>query len=600
MSRTLSRLAFLLLAAIAVPGSSLRGGEQGQSNRTDSGQGTVVVTGGGTCSGTCSGTYSTGTLTISGGTLEEESSPLQLYGGTTATCGFGFYGGIGAAGATSKTFPTPIPAGPVFYVIIEGAGMGDTVRTVPCTGKETVLTAVGHVNGIPEVSNAKIWIARPSASNPNKSTILNVDWEAVSKRGINKTNYTLLPGDRLVLGEDPVITRTNLLAKTTNPIERVMGVVSLTTSTVNGLQSTPAATELIKELVRKGCFTDDEELKKIILDMIGRAEAGKTAVPKAEAHDRDHGDGMSGTASAQGVPGPKSAEGETSKTPGLKAEGGQEPSEKETGSQIAAEAAPHELAMRPLPAYRIEPPDVIRIEMHMSSGGPSSPSVTGPYLVGPDGTINLRKYGLVAVSGKTVAEARVAIQDQLKQFMASPELAVDVVGYNSKVYYIITQGGGLGDNCRRYPITGKETVLDALAGVNGLSQMSSKNIWVARPTGADAQKGRILRVDYDAITCCAATATNYQLMPGDRVFIAEDPLVAQNSLLNKKVAPLERTMGLISLTASTLRSLSNIPGGSETLKELVQKGFFTEDKELKKIVLDAIRRDEEKKKTAPR
>ena len=43
--------------------------------------------------------------------------------------------------------------------------------------------------------------------------------------------------------------------------------------------------------------------------------------------------------------------------------------------------------------------------------------VTGQYLVGPDGTVNLRQYGMVHVAGKTVNEARVAIQNHLKQFL---------------------------------------------------------------------------------------------------------------------------------------------------------------------------------------
>ena len=107
--------------------------------------------------------------------------------------------------------------------------------------------------------------------------------------------------------------------------------------------------------------------------------------------------------------------------------------------------------------------------------------VTGQYLVGPDGTINLWKYGVVKIAGKTVAEARVAIQDYLKKFLDSPEISVDVAAYNSKVYYVITQGAGQGDSVRRLPITGNETVLDAISQVNGLSQLSKKKIWIARP-----------------------------------------------------------------------------------------------------------------------
>ena len=118
--------------------------------------------------------------------------------------------------------------------------------------------------------------------------------------------------------------------------------------------------------------------------------------------------------------------------------------------------------------------------------------LTGQYLVGPDGTINLRQYGLVHVAGKTVTEARLAIQKHLTHFLDSPELSVDVVAYNSKVYYVITQGAGMGDNVRRFPVTGNETVLDAISQVNGLSQLSSTQIWIARPAPGEFR----LRADH--------------------------------------------------------------------------------------------------------
>ena len=83
-------------------------------------------------------------------------------------------------------------------------------------------------------------------------------------------------------------------------------------------------------------------------------------------------------------------------------------------------------------------------------------------------------------------------RNNLPRILDSPELSVDVVAYNSKVYYIITQGAGLGDNVRRLPVTGNETVLDAISQINGLSQVSSKNIWIARPSAADPEKANDL------------------------------------------------------------------------------------------------------------
>ena len=78
--------------------------------------------------------------------------------------------------------------------------------------------------------------------------------------------------------------------------------------------------------------------------------------------------------------------------------------------------------------------------------------------------------------GKTVTEIREALRKHLSRYFDSPEVSVDVIAYNSKVFYVITQGAGLGDNVRRVPVTGNDTVLDALSMVNGLSPVSSTTI----------------------------------------------------------------------------------------------------------------------------
>lgn len=184
--------------------------------------------------------------------------------------------------------------------------------------------------------------------------------------------------------------------------------------------------------------------------------------------------------------------------------------------------------------------------------------ITGPYLVGPDGTVNLRQYGSVHVAGKTVFEARLALEQHLKLFLDSPEVSVDLAAYNSKVYYVITEGSSAGDNIVRIPITGNETVLDAISQIQGLSQLSSKNIWIARPAPGGFGCEQILPVDYIAITRGGMTATNYQLMPGDRVFIAEDPVLAFAGFLNRLTTPVERVLGIGSLTSSTVRGFQLI------------------------------------------
>ena len=184
--------------------------------------------------------------------------------------------------------------------------------------------------------------------------------------------------------------------------------------------------------------------------------------------------------------------------------------------------------------------------------------VTGQYLVAQDGTVNLRQYGVVHIAGRTVTEAKMAIQEHLKQYLDSPEVSVNVVAYNSKVYYIITQGAGLGDSVRRLPVTGNECVLDAISQINGLSQVSSKKIWIARPAPHDVGCQQILPIEWDAITQGGQTATNYQLLPGDRLFVAEDELITFTNVVGKVTAPIERLAGILGLGDSTLRGFETM------------------------------------------
>jgi polysaccharide biosynthesis/export protein len=191
--------------------------------------------------------------------------------------------------------------------------------------------------------------------------------------------------------------------------------------------------------------------------------------------------------------------------------------------------------------------------------------IAGQHLVGPDGTVTLGSYGSVRVVGMTLMQAKYAIEQYLSQFLDNPEVSLDVFAYNSKVYYIVTQGAGLGDAVYRFPVTGNETVLDAISQINGLNFNCSKRIWIARPTDVPGQ-AQILPVEWDAITSQAYANTNYQLMPGDRLFVAEDKLVAFDTGIGKVTAPLERIMGFSMLGVGTVTRFSGpvLKGGGNS------------------------------------
>jgi polysaccharide export outer membrane protein len=182
--------------------------------------------------------------------------------------------------------------------------------------------------------------------------------------------------------------------------------------------------------------------------------------------------------------------------------------------------------------------------------------IRGEHLVYPDGTLNLGLYGSVLVAGLTIPEAKLAVEEYLSNYLEKPEVSVSIGGFNSKVYYVITDGASNGETISRLPVTGSETVLDAIAQVNGLQPQASKHrIWISRPAPAHSGCFQVLPVDWDAIVRGADTATNYQILPGDRIYIESQYLVTLNNVIAKIVAPVERVMGVLLLSSEAVRSL---------------------------------------------
>lgn len=182
--------------------------------------------------------------------------------------------------------------------------------------------------------------------------------------------------------------------------------------------------------------------------------------------------------------------------------------------------------------------------------------IAGEHLVAPDGTVNLGMYGRVRVAGLTVEQAKIAIESHLSQYLLNPTIAVDVYAYNSKSYYVILQGAGLGDRALRFAVTGNETALDAVTELQGLSGVSSLRMWIARPSRGRPTQQQVLPVDWNAITQNGDTRTNYQLLPGDRLFVAQDELVATDTRLGKLFAPLERVFGIVLLGTSAAQRVA--------------------------------------------
>jgi len=66
-----------------------------------------------------------------------------------------------------------------------------------------------------------------------------------------------------------------------------------------------------------------------------------------------------------------------------------------------------------------------------------------------------------------------------------------------------------------------------------------------------------LPVDWHAITECGQTATNYQVFPGDRIYVKGDALITFDTWVTKIVNPINRMFGVTLLGAETIFTIKN-------------------------------------------
>jgi protein involved in polysaccharide export with SLBB domain len=193
---------------------------------------------------------------------------------------------------------------------------------------------------------------------------------------------------------------------------------------------------------------------------------------------------------------------------------------------------PRELAKELLPPHVVEPGDTLLVQP-VELDSPIRLPPDQP--VQPDGTIDLGKYGRPVVVGKTLAQIEVQVREIIRAremtdrkekdgkepkeareaWEGSHAVTIRLLGRPGKVYYVLGEVNAPG----AFPITGRETVLDGIVAAGGPTKRASEsNIVLARPTAPDGCR-LVYPVCYKQITQMGDTSTNYQLRPGDRIFV---------------------------------------------------------------------------------
>lgn len=179
---------------------------------------------------------------------------------------------------------------------------------------------------------------------------------------------------------------------------------------------------------------------------------------------------------------------------------------------------PRELDKVSMPARIVEPPDEIEVLMR-----PTDPDVmTTRFIVQPEGTIDLGIHGEVYVAGLTVREVQQKVTMHLAQSFSTKgsdrkpprDVVVRLLDNQSKFYYVI----GTVSTQNRFPINGNTTVLDAILQAGLRSNSVPEKAYLVRPH-PNGSPDTVLSIDWEGITKRGDTLTNYQLLPGDRIYV---------------------------------------------------------------------------------
>ena len=178
-----------------------------------------------------------------------------------------------------------------------------------------------------------------------------------------------------------------------------------------------------------------------------------------------------------------------------------------------AVALPRELDRSVLAAHFLQPGDIIVAEPVRFDTDVRLPA---DQRVMADGTIDLGGYGRVIVAGLTLEDSERLVEQRIVDAGGeATQINVRLIE-PQQVYYVLGEVSSPG----AFPLVGSETVLDAILAAGGLTDRASLcEMILVRPTPPPSCRVA-LPICYRAITQLGDTTTNYQIQPGDRVFVA--------------------------------------------------------------------------------
>ncbi|MBI9016865.1 MAG: polysaccharide biosynthesis/export family protein [Phycisphaerae bacterium] len=198
--------------------------------------------------------------------------------------------------------------------------------------------------------------------------------------------------------------------------------------------------------------------------------------------------------------------------------------------------------------YIMNPPDVINVqcsrvaELHNQSQP-----------IRPDGVISFEGIGEIKVAGLTTAAVTKILTEKiagLYTLTGNEPIDVKVSVVRSNVYYVIGEVGRPGSR----PITGRDTLFQAIADANPEVTAWEKRIQVIKPSETKDVEPKVFEISYKKMKKHGDLSKNVLLQPGDIVYVPPTPLAAFSQVLAELVRP-------IGLALSPARQVQQVSTG---------------------------------------
>ncbi|MFT5387673.1 MAG: protein involved in polysaccharide export with SLBB domain [Lysobacterales bacterium] len=167
------------------------------------------------------------------------------------------------------------------------------------------------------------------------------------------------------------------------------------------------------------------------------------------------------------------------------------------------------------------------------------PEVSGQFVINQEGNLQYEFVGDIQVEGKTKDEVKTILENTLSEFIVAPSVTVKIVGYNSKVVYVIGEVGHPGKiYMRGDTINVREALIQA-----GLPTLSAKTAQSLLITPADKGQAIQKKVNVKDLLFKGDLRENFVMKPGDTLYVPPTIMAKALRVIQPVTAPVSAASG---------------------------------------------------------